>query len=151
MTTDPQGIVDWFGIAEPPPAFMTPHFNVAPSQLIGVIRSARRLELLRWGIPRSERPPQINMRVESIVRTAGRQRRCIVAVDGFYEWKHDGATRQPFLLRDADGHPLALGGIWSSATTADGEVLESVAVLTLPSASPCRRNSRSYAAPHSSR
>ena len=131
VTIDPQGVAEWFAITQAPPEWFTAHFNVAPSQPIGVIRTPHRLELLRWGIVREKgRPPQINTRVESIAKTASRQRRCIVAVDGFYEWKRDGKVSQPFLLRDVGGHPLALAGLWHSATTADGEVVESVSVLT---------------------
>jgi putative SOS response-associated peptidase YedK len=37
---------------------------------------------------------------------------------------------QPFLLREAHGHPFALAALWHSTTTADGEVVESVSILT---------------------
>jgi len=132
VLANPAAIREWFDL-EPLPE-MPARFNIAPSQLIAVIRTPHRLEHLRWGISRPERPPQINMRVESIARTANKQRRCLVVVDGFYEWKRDGngKTSQPFLIREGDRHPFALGGVWSTSTTDDGEVIDTVAVLTCP-------------------
>ena len=131
VLANPAAIREWFDLGQIPE--MPARFNIAPSQVIAVIRTPRRLELLRWGISRPERPPQINTRVESIAKTASKQRRCLVVVDGFYEWKKNGTTTsQPFLLREGDGHPFALGGVWSTSTTSDGEVVDSVAVLTCP-------------------
>ncbi|MGD0679288.1 MAG: SOS response-associated peptidase [Polyangiaceae bacterium] len=135
VLVNPSAIREWFDL-EAIPA-MPPRFNIAPSQLIAVIRTPRRLELLRWGLARPGRPPQINMRVESVARTANRQRRCLVAVDGFYEWRKGATatTRQAFLIRDAEGRPFALGGVFGPSMTGDGEdgaLVDSVAILTCP-------------------
>jgi putative SOS response-associated peptidase YedK len=132
VLANPQAVAEWFDVEVPDD--LPPRFNIAPTQLIAVIRTPRKLELLTWGIPREARPPQINMRVESIAKSANTQRRCLVVVDGFYEWRQaqHGTVRQPFVLRDEAGHPLGLGGVWSKVTTKDGEILESVAVLTCP-------------------
>lgn len=130
VVDDPRAIASYFDATWDEGALL-PRYNVAPSQPVLVLRTPHRLELLRWGIHRRDRKPlQINMRVESIARTASRQRRCVVPVNGFYEWR-DG-DRQPFVIREATGHPIALGAIWSTSTTKDGEVIESVCVLTCP-------------------
>jgi putative SOS response-associated peptidase YedK len=137
VASDPDAILEFFDIQEAPEAFRVPHFNVAPTQPIGTIRALHRLELLRWGIPRPDRPLQINYRIESVAKSIGRQRRCIVTADGFYEWKsHPGTAKTPILFRDAAGHPLAFAGIWSTSTTADGEVVEYVAICTCPPVPP---------------
>jgi putative SOS response-associated peptidase YedK len=134
VLVDPSAIADWFDVEVP--GELPPRYNIAPTQLIAVIRTPRKLELLKWGIVREpKRPPQINMRVEQILKTANRQKRCLVVVDGFYEWKKAPGQKsggQPYLLKDAEGHPLGMGGVWHSTTTADGEVLESVAIMTCP-------------------
>jgi putative SOS response-associated peptidase YedK len=135
LTSTSEAIREWFGVEEVP-ADMPPRFNIAPSQVVAVLRTRRRLELLRWGLLRPGRPPQINMRVESIARTADRQRRCLVVVDGFYEWRDGAKPPEPHLIREAEGRLFALGGVWQSATTEDGEVVESVAILTCPAGPP---------------
>ncbi|HEY2511299.1 MAG TPA: SOS response-associated peptidase family protein, partial [Polyangiaceae bacterium] len=109
----PENIAEWFDVQVPND--LPPRYNIAPTQLIAVVRTPQKLEMLKWGIARGlKRPLQINMRVEQILKTASQQRRCLVAMDGFYEWKKapGSKTGQPYLLKDADGHPLGLGGIW---------------------------------------
>ena len=41
-----------------------------------------------------------------------RGQRCIVPVDGFYEWQKRPAGKQPYAIVGADGKPLALAGLW---------------------------------------
>jgi putative SOS response-associated peptidase YedK len=114
-------------------------YNIAPTQPIAVIRQPRRLEVLRWGLmlPDGTRGPGINVRVETVARApayrdAFRRRRCLVIVDGFYEWQRREKTRQPFAIRRADGRPFALAGIWSAYVTSDGEVVDCCAIITGP-------------------
>lgn len=115
-------------------------YNIAPTQLIAVIRQPRRLELLRWGLmlpDAAARGPGINVRVETVARApayrdAFRQRRCLAIVDGFFEWQRREKVRQPFAIRRGDGKPFALAGIWASYVTADGEVVDCCAIITGP-------------------
>jgi putative SOS response-associated peptidase YedK len=104
-----------------------PRFNIAPTDdaLVVVQREARRaITAFRWGlIPHWADGPKtgsrmFNARAETLAsspafRDALVRKRCLVPVDGFYEWKREGAARQPFLIRSADGMPLALAGLWS--------------------------------------
>ncbi|MHB8959239.1 MAG: SOS response-associated peptidase [Candidatus Limnocylindrales bacterium] len=46
-------------------------------------------------------------------RDAFRKRRCLVPVDGFYEWRREGGRRTPMTIFDPDGRPLALAGLWT--------------------------------------
>jgi putative SOS response-associated peptidase YedK len=124
-----------FGLDETPDD-SAPRFNIAPTQLLAVIRTPKRLELLRWGLARPDSAPKINVRVESVARNPSTRRafqkgRCLVVVDGFYEWRREAKSKsQPFLLELPDRKPFALAGIWETSHTADGEVIESAAVLT---------------------
>jgi putative SOS response-associated peptidase YedK len=135
LSTPPEDLRELFGLDELPD--MPPRFNVAPSQPIAAIRQPHKLELLRWGLllPDAKGRSGINARVETVARAPAyrdsfRRRRCLVIVDGFYEWQRREKVRQPFAIRRADGKPFALAGIWSEATTADGEIIECCAIIT---------------------
>jgi putative SOS response-associated peptidase YedK len=152
LTASPEDLREAFGLAETPRQF-TPHYNVPPSQPLNVVRvlrgsSGRSLELLRWGlVPRWAEDAKIGhklalARIETAATTAAfrnaiRWRRCLVAVDGFYEWRRDGKRQSvPFFVRRIDGRPFALAGIWDKWVSKDGEVVESCAILTQPARSP---------------
>lgn len=121
-------------------------YNIAPTQLVSVIRvvdGARRHSLLRWGlIPRwvagdRDRRPQINARGETVFekpmfRDSARHRRCLMLADGYYEWRRDEKDRplQAFFVERRDSKPFAMAAIWDMWISSDGEVIESVAVLT---------------------
>ncbi len=120
---------------------LPPRYNIAPTQPIAVIRTPGKLELLRWGLVPSWAEDVaagnrfINARMETAPRApafrdAFRGRRCLVVVDGFYEWQGKGKARRPFHVRRPDGKPFALAGLWERWVSRDGEVVESCAVLT---------------------
>ena len=48
-----------------------------------------------------------------LFRDPFRRRRCLVPVDGFYEWRRDGPVRRPVWIHDPSGSPLALAGLWT--------------------------------------
>jgi putative SOS response-associated peptidase YedK len=78
--------------------------------------------------------PLINARAEMVAqkpsfRSAFKKRRCIVPVDGFFEWKRDGKQKQPYLFSLADGWLLPLAGLWESWDK-NGQQAESVCLLT---------------------
>lgn len=104
-----------------------PNYNLCPTQTLAVVTSDegnRRLRPMRWGfIPSwyktpSDGPLLINARSETIAekpafRDACRQRRCLIAASGFYEWKREkGETPLPWYVTRSDGAPLVFGGIW---------------------------------------
>ena len=137
LSTPPEDLRELFGLDELPE--LPPRFNIAPTQPIAVIREPHRLELLRWGLvlPGGHRhgAQGINARVETVARAPAyrdsfRKRRCLVIVDGFFEWQKREKVKQPFLIRREDGKPIALAGIWERSTTKDGEVVDACAIIT---------------------
>jgi putative SOS response-associated peptidase YedK len=104
------------------------NFNAAPTQVLPVVRldreGRRSLDLLRWGlIPFWAKDATIgahciNAMAETVTakpafREAFRRgRRCLVPVDGFYEWAKTPKAKQPYLIGLANGSPLALAGLW---------------------------------------
>src|SRR5690349_5883132 len=91
-----------FGLTELPN--MEPRFNIAPTQPLPVIRTPGRLELMPWG---TKERRVINVRLERASTKPGS--RCLVVVDGFYEWRD--ADKQPFYFHRVDRKPFALGGV----------------------------------------
>ncbi len=85
------------------------------------------LDPLRWGlIPYWSQDPKggrksINAKCETVrtlpmFRDAYRRRRCIVPVDGFFEWKAIKGQRakQPYAIAMKDGSPFGIGGLWEN-------------------------------------
>ena len=79
------------------------------------------MALVRWGlIPSWVKDPRafkmlINARAETAAekpsfRGAMRHRRCLVPIDGFYEWSGAPGAKQPHLVRPRGGGPMALAG-----------------------------------------
>jgi putative SOS response-associated peptidase YedK len=138
LSTRPEDLREAFGLEEMPE--LISRYNIAPTQPVAVIRQLHRLELLRWGLP-SAPHGGINVRIETVARAPAyrscfRARRCLVIVDGFYEWKREGKAKQPFLIQRPDKKPFALAGIWDSSVSPVGEVVESCAVITRDAAGP---------------
>ena len=139
----PAELVTRFGLSEC--ADFEPRFNIPPGTDIPVIRRSpegvRVLHLLRWGlVPHWAKDPTIgnrlaNARGESVAdkpafREAFRKRRCLVPADGFYEWKTEGRTKQPYYFSHLSGAPLLLAGLWESWRASDGTILRTVCLIT---------------------
>ena len=126
-----------------------PRWNAAPSQELLVIRRNHKtgevtLDPLRWELipywckdPSGGRKP-INAKCETVrdlptFRDAYRKRRCIVPVDGFFEWRAIKGQRakQPYAIAMKDGAPFGLGGIWENwQEPVSGEWIRTFAIIT---------------------
>ena len=98
---------------------------------------------LKWGlVPSWANDPSIgnkltNARSETVAekpsfRHAFKQQRCLVLADGFYEWKREGKTKQPYYIRMKDGRLFAFAGLWERWETQE-PALETCALLTTTS------------------
>ena len=119
-------IVDGLEVSDSRMGNIRPRYNAAPSQELLVIRENRKtgersLDLIKWGLiphwftdPRGGRRP-INAKAESVsklptFREAYAQRRCIVPIDGFFEWRaiKGARAKQPYAIAMKDGSPFGL-------------------------------------------
>jgi putative SOS response-associated peptidase YedK len=107
---------------------LSPRYNIAPSQMVACIRTnpetkEREFSEMKWGlVPSWAKDPSIghkmiNARAETVAekpsfRKAFKQQRCLVLADGFYEWKREGKSKQPYYIRFKDGRPFAFAGLW---------------------------------------
>jgi putative SOS response-associated peptidase YedK len=144
-------IVDGMSVRDSRLTNHPPRYNAAPSQELLVIRRNRKtgevsLDPLRWGLipywcqdPKGGRRP-INAKSETVAslpmfREAYVRRRCILPVDGFFEWKAIKGTnaKQPFAIAMRDGSPFGIAGIWENWKAPEGEWQRTFAVITVPS------------------
>ena len=123
-----------------------PNYNVCPTVQVAVVTGgadlgARRYRSMRWGfVPQwydkpTGGPLLINARAETIAekpafRAAVRDRRCLLACTGFFEWERgDPKQPLPWYVTRADGAPLVMAGIWQDWSRGDDR-LTGCAVVT---------------------
>ena len=122
-----------------------PRYNIAPSQFVACVRTnpkskERECVDLKWGlVPSWAKDPSIgnkliNARGETVAekpafRKAFQQQRCLVLADGFYEWKREGKTKQPYYIRFKDHRLFAFAGLWERWEQQD-PALETCALIT---------------------
>lgn len=142
LTTEISELQKAFPWAEFPPQ-MTPRYNIAPSQPVAVIanQNPNRVDFFVWGlIPSWAKDPQIgnrliNARAETLTqkpafRSAYRYRRCLILADGFFEWRKEGKTKVPFLIRLKSRAPFAMAGLWDRWQSPDGSEILSCTIIT---------------------
>ena len=123
-------------------------YNVAPSQMVPVIRQIgrqngeREIVGCKWGlIPFWAKDPAIgnkliNAKAETLAekpsfKNALSQRRCLIPADGFYEWQKKGkAPSQPMYVRRRDSGLFAFAGLWEEWKSPEGERLQTCTIIT---------------------
>lgn len=148
--TPPDQIAQYFGAEEVSEAVLEPNWNVAPTTDVYTVlesKGVRRLEPVHWGlVPFWAKDVKvgnrmINARVETLAEKSAfkrpfEKRRCIIPVDGFYEWqKRPGHKhKQPYFIQRADGEPMALAGLWEiwRGPDREGPAFPSVTIITGP-------------------
>ncbi len=122
---------------------LIPRYNVAPTQAALAARTTpqgcRELVTLYWGLipfwakERKVGFSTINARAETVAtkpsfRDAFRQRRCLIAADGFYEWKRLDGRKQPYYIGLKGRQPFAFAGLWEH-WEGGGEIINSCAII----------------------
>lgn len=78
----------------------------------------------------------LNARAESIFekpafRESARSKRCLVYIDGFYEYHHFKGKSFPFYFSMKNDMPIILAGLWDSWTNKQsGEIVHTVSIIT---------------------
>ena len=140
---NPDDLVEAFEVERSEvPSGQGPDWNVAPTKdaLVVLERApredrdgapVRQLRALRWGLvpswakDRSVGSRMVNARADSLLdkpayRRAAVSRRCLVPVDGWYEWQASPVAtdargrprKQPFFVRRTDQDVIALAGVY---------------------------------------
>jgi putative SOS response-associated peptidase YedK len=144
MLTD---IAEEFSTAGLPDRTLPVDWNIKPTQDIYIIKNDE-IKIASWGLvaPWSKNSVEavrsqsqaINARSESVhekptFRKAFRSNRCLVPASGYYEWATELGrykTKQPVFISRDDNKLLAFAGIYDRWISPDGEIKDSVAIIT---------------------
>jgi len=124
----PHKITQRFGVKDRSDT-LKPRFNIAPGQKCPVITKDKvnYLEMMKWGlVPAWAKKSKvefsnINARAESITekvvyRKPFKRQRCLVPVDGFYEWQKGEDGKVPYYIHREDSGLFALAGVYDNNT-----------------------------------
>lgn len=122
-----------------------PRFNILPTQDVVVVTNngQRHGQLMRWGLVPdwaasiNSRYSFINAVSETVnekisFRDAYKYRRCLVLADGFFEWKRNAKSKQPYYIFESNRKPFAFAGLWNRWVSSYGDSVLSCAILTCP-------------------
>lgn len=146
--SEKQRIAEAFRTGIPTSFEILPSYNAAPQSFQPVVclnhrTLERELVQMRWGlVPYWAKDPRmgystIQAKSETLAtsptyRESFERRRCLIPLDGFYEWGTIGPkTKEPFAIALANGSLFALAGLWDrwkDRTT--GQALYSFTVIT---------------------
>ena len=119
-------------------------YNVAPSLEVPVVAalsdSSRKLMLMKWGMvppwsKDNKYQPLTNLRTETLLNKPGFKRilesaRCLVPVDGFYEWKTQGKLKLPYRYTMKAGEIFSLAGLYATLILPSGKTLYTMSLIT---------------------
>jgi putative SOS response-associated peptidase YedK len=144
LKANPLELQEEFSLQDTPT--LAPRYNIAPTQEAPIITAVQPqlLTPARWGlIPSWAKDVSIsthtlNARAETIAtkgvfKDSFAHRRCLVPVDGFYEWKHVGKMKQPLHITLQSHRPFSLAGLWDTWKTPDGVDLVTFTIVTTTS------------------
>ena len=117
-----------------------------PAMPVITNENPNQVSLFNWGLipfwvkddatALSIRQRALNARAETIFekpmfRQAIMAKRCLVLVDGFFEWRHEYRKNYPYYIRLKDNLPFALAGIWDRWHNPDtGKEIQTFSVIT---------------------
>jgi len=121
-----------------------PRYNISLGTKLACVRCEQgelKAEQIYWGfVPAwaqgsSTQDEHANARIETVsekitFKDALKHHRCLVPVDGYYEWKTVGKLKVPYYFKLLSGGPMILAGLWSTQISREGETKKSLCLLT---------------------
>jgi putative SOS response-associated peptidase YedK len=121
-------------------------YNAAPTQILPVIvedaAGERAVLPMQWGlVPRWRRSDgkagvaPINARAETLrekpmFRGLTKVKRCIVPINGFYEWQKTDGRKQPYYISAEDGELWGLAGLYDLTHDEENDAAGSFTIVT---------------------
>jgi len=142
--TEPERIIRKFKADANKATLDKPRFNIAPSQIVPAMIARDKQRImgdLQWGlVPHWAEDPaignrMINARAETVAtkpsfRSAFRKRRCLIPVDGYYEWQKTTGGKQPVFIQIDNGAAFAFAGLYETWTGPDETKLSTCTIIT---------------------
>ena len=100
-----------------------PRYNIAPKQKLWTIifdGTKFRIGQIPWGMmikTKNKTFFNINAKKESLetyyfFKALYKNKRCLILMDGYYEWQDQGDYKQPFYLYDKNNVPMLVAGLY---------------------------------------
>lgn len=119
-----------------------PNFNVAPSHVMPVIPNDdnEHFRPHRWGLipfwadDKKVGYKMINARIETVQSSNAykvplKKRRCLVPMDGYYEWQKTKDGKQPYRIKTTDQEIFMAAGLWETWEDEKGEKIRSYTII----------------------
>ncbi|OYU84037.1 MAG: DUF159 family protein [Flavobacterium sp. BFFFF2] len=58
------------------------------------------------------------------------QQRCLIPVTCFYEWRHEGKLKRPYIIQSSEQAIFSLAGLYSDWVTTEGNIMRTFTILT---------------------
>ncbi|MGH7097504.1 MAG: SOS response-associated peptidase [Stellaceae bacterium] len=142
LTAAPSEIRKQFRLAQM--SELAPRYNIAPMQPLPIVTAEGRerfVRTARWGLV----PPwsrdlsigtsMINARADTLEdKTAFiapfQSQRCLVPANGYYEWRSQGARKQPYKIALRYGALIGFAGLWERWQPEKGDPVDTFTIIT---------------------
>jgi len=143
--TDEELYIRYGNVRFPPiPDFLLPKYNLCPtmnSPVLRLVHGDLQFDQMRWQLVPSNEPEfttklsTINARSEGVFqsrlyRDLIIRQRCIIPINGFFEWKKDGPRKRPFKIHQKDQQIMSVAAIWETWRTGKPDAKSSFSILT---------------------
>ncbi len=121
-----------------------PSYNIAPTHYHPIITedNPAHFQFCKWGLvpfwAKDEKigSKMINARIETLLEKPAfnklvQTQRCIVPLDGFYEWKlYPDKHKEPYRITVHNGEIFSVAGLWSIWMASNGEEVKTFTLIT---------------------
>lgn len=143
LYASPEEVKETFSLAHSPQ--ISPQYNIAPGAIATSVclhpNHQYEAHYFKWGlIPHWAKDEKIayhcfNARAETVhqkpaFRQAFKERRCLIIMNGFYEWKQQNGVKQPYYIEVNGGAPFAVAGIWEYWRNPVGNIIKTCSIIT---------------------